>query len=184
METTRSAEPTKTPHEIYTLGFVELLNRYVRKGGARFGYQMGRVWARVYRDHGSHKSAVYFVSNKAAIHKAVSWKKPGLRIATDTDRWNMDLATNGPASPLLPQTVDVDGKTYRIVNSTLADKPELAPLRTAYRVLGVLDEVNALPPRSKTRHVQLHLGIDKVWRLASAQMQSDAARFALRVANE
>ena len=72
------------------------------------------------------------------------------------------------------QTVKVDGESYRITSSTMGANDEA--IRHAFKMLGISDHVNALPPRAKVRHEQLLIWADGTVTKADDRITSIAAR--------
>ena len=57
-------------------------------------------------------------------------------------------------------TATIDGKQFRLADSVIPDDARFDAIRTALKVRGVADYVNARPPRSRNRFVQIFLMLD------------------------
>lgn len=73
-------------------------------------------------------------------------------------------------------TVTIEGQNYRVVDSTIPADTKFDRIRAAYAKRGIVDCVNALPPRNSVRHVQLHIFADGSAKLAHSLIDSEVAR--------
>jgi hypothetical protein len=80
------------------------------------------------------------------------------------------------------QTIKIDGRLYRVTDSTIPAGEKFDSIRKAYASRGIKDRVNVLPPRAKKSHVQAYIWLDGSATLASSGMDCIIAREARELA--
>lgn len=69
----------------------------------------------------------------------------------------------------------IDGKIYRIKNSCFKDGQD--SLKAAFKHYGIVDMVNALPPRCSNRYVQLFIMKDGKGQIADNRIICEVSRY-------